>query len=223
MKLKFLLTTCLLVLITGGLFAQSYLGIYTGLNSGKLSGDSPGKFKYLSSLNLAFSLAYDIQLKDDIFLSLQTSYVNASSKLQHPKEVDEEEILEDSISIKFHQIAVPILLKLISDNKKFQFSGGFEMIFPVKFIADNTAEKTDLLDDINKVNLNMLFGIGYRIPINKNLLDINLTYSQGLTNLANNLNDPESLLPRIRYTSFRLTVGWYLPIGKNRINQPNED
>lgn len=214
MKYKYLFTCCLLLFLTGGLFAQSYFGIYTGINSGKLSGDSPGRFKYSSGLNLAAGLSLDIQLKEDVYLVFQPSYVNASSKLQHPKEIDEKEVYQDSISFDFKHIALPILMKLISDSKKFQFSGGFELIFPVKFIADNSAEKIDLMDDINKVNLNMLFGIGYRIPINNNLLNINLTYSQGLTNLANNLDDPDSLMPRIRYTSFRLTVAWYLPIGK---------
>ena len=221
MKNKYLFTGCLVLFLSGGLFAQSYFGIYTGLNSGKLSGDSPGRFKYVSGLNLAIGLGYDLQLKDDIFLSFQTSFVNASSKLQHPKEVDEEEILEDSISLDISLITVPILLKLISDNKKFQFSGGFELNFPVKFMADNSAESVDLMGGINKVNINMLFGIGYRIPINKSQLIINLTYSQGLTNLANNLDDADSLLPRIRYTSFQLTAGWYLPVGKNKFQQPS--
>ena len=222
MKNKYLFTGCLMLFLSGSLFAQSYFGIYTGLNSGKLSGDSPGKFKFVSSLNLAFGLGYDLQLKDDIFLSFQTSFVNASSKLKHPKEVDEEEILEDSISLEVRFFTVPILLKLISDNKRFQFSGGFELGFPIKFIADNSAESVDLMGGINKVNINMLFGIGYRIPINKSQLIINLTYSQGLTNLANNLDNTDSLLPRIRYTSFQLTAGWYLPVGKNRF-QPSSN
>ena len=221
MKYKYLFTGCLMIFLSGSLFAQSYFGIYTGLNSGKLSGDSPGRFKYVSGRNLAIGLGYDLQLKDDIFLSFQTSFVNASSKLQHPKEVDEEEILEDSISLDIRLITVPILLKLISDNKKFQFSGGFELAFPVKFMADNSAESVDLMGGINKVNINMLFGIGYRIPINKSQLIINLTYSQGLTNLANNLDDADSLLPRIKYTSFQLTAGWYLPVGKNKFQQPS--
>jgi hypothetical protein len=210
-----------LILFSFDLYGQSQIGIYAGLNSGKLSGDSPGRFKYVSGRNLAIGLGYDLQLKDDIFLSFQTSFVNASSKLQHPKEVDEEEILEDSISLDIRLITVPILLKLISDNKKFQFSGGFELAFPVKFMADNSAESVDLMGGINKVNINMLFGIGYRIPINKSQLIINLTYSQGLTNLANNLDDADSLLPRIKYTSFQLTAGWYLPVGKNKFQQPS--
>jgi hypothetical protein len=135
-----------LLLSASELFSQSRIGIYAGLNSGKLSGDSPGKFKYVSSLNLAFGLAYDLQLKEDVYLSFQTSYANAGSKMQHPKVIDEEEVLEDSISIEMHLVSVPIFLKLISDNKKFQFSGGFEMSYPIKFTADNSEEKTDLSD-----------------------------------------------------------------------------
>lgn len=214
--MKTLLTIGICLLLTGALYAQSQIGIFAGLNSGKLSGDSPGKFKYASSPNFAFGLGYDLQLKEDVFISLQTSYAYSSSKLQYPKETEEEEILEDSISLDFQMAEVPILLKLISDNKKFQFTGGFALIFPVKFIADDSNETFDLIDYVNKVNLNMLFGIGYRIPINKTFLVIDLTYSQGLTNLANNLDDPDSLLPRIRYSSIRLTAAWYLPVGKNR-------
>ncbi len=93
------------------------------------------------------------------------------------------------------------------------------MMVPLGMTADNSAEEIDIIDQINKVNLNMLFGIGYRIPINQSLLIINLTYSQGLTNLANNLDAPDSLLPRIRYTSFQLSAGWYLPVGKNKSQQ----
>ena len=83
-----------LLLSASELFSQSRIGIYAGLNSGKLSGDSPGKFKYVSSLNLAFGLAYDLQLKEDVYLSFQTSYANAGSKMQHPKVIDEEEDTE---------------------------------------------------------------------------------------------------------------------------------
>lgn len=212
-----------LVLFSCDLHSQNRIGIFTGLNSGKFSGDAPGKFKYTSSLNMAIGLGLDLQLKEDIYLSFMPSYLNAGSKLQHPKEIDEEEILEDSIFFEFKQFSLPIMLKLISDNKKFQFSGGFEFIFPLTLIADNTVEEIDLMDDVNKVNVNMLFGIGYRIPINRNLLNINLAYSQGLTNIANTLDDPDSLLPRIRYTSFRLTAAWYLPIGKNKFDNSSID
>lgn len=223
MKYFVILLFSVLVLFSLDLYSQSRIGIYAGLNSGKLSGDSPGRFKYSSTLRMTIGLGLDIQLNEDVFLAFMPSYINSGSKLQYPKEIDEVEVYQDSISLDFKQLSLPILMKLISDNKRFQFSGGFELIFPVKLIADNTVEKIDLMDDINKVNLNMLFGIGYRIPINKNLVNINLTYSQGLTNLANNLDDPDNLMPRIRYTSFRLTAAWYLPIGKNKFSESLDD
>ena len=54
-KLK--IFVCLAFILSAShLFSQSRLGIYAGLNSDKLSGDSPGRFKYVSSLNLAFGL-----------------------------------------------------------------------------------------------------------------------------------------------------------------------
>lgn len=202
--------------------AQSFIGIYGGFNSGKFSGDSPRNFKYASKLSYTAGIAYDFQLKEDVYLSLSTAYVNAKSTLEYPKEIDEVQVLEDSIFLDFHMISVPIIMKLISDNKRFQFSGGLEMILPFKLISDNTEEEEDLISNVNKVNLNMLFGIGYRIPIKNNFLVLNLTYSQGLSNLANNLDDPESLMPRVRYTSFRFTAVWLLPVGKNRFN-PNLD
>lgn len=223
MKYFVILFFSVLILFSFDLYSQTQIGIYAGLNSGKLSGDSPENFIYSSSLNMVMGLGLDIQLKEDIYLSFMPSYLNAGSKLQYPKEIDEEQVYEDSISLSFSQISFPILLKLISDNKKFQFSGGFELVFPFNFSAENTVEKIDLMDDINKVIVNMLFGIGYRIPIKNNLLTINLIYSQGLTNLANNLEDPDSLLPRIRYTSFRLTAAWYLPLGKNKFKNPSND
>ena len=206
-------------MMANGLFAQSYIGFLASLNSGKFSGDTPRNFKYASKVNFSFGFGYDLQIKEDIYLSFLSEYVNGSSKLLHPKTVDDEEVYEDSIKLNFQLIALPVLMKLISDNKRFQFTSGFELLYPIKLEADDSSEKTDLKNDINKLNLSMLFGIGYIIPVDKSKLVINITYSQGLTNLANNLNDPESLLPRIRYTSFRFTLGWYLPVGKNRFSQ----
>jgi hypothetical protein len=215
MKTRQFLIICALITISAQVFGQSYLGINAGTDFGKLSGDSPSQFKYARSNNLGFGLTYDLQLKEDIFLGLGLLYVSSGSKLQYPKEVDEQTVYEDSINLDFQLLAIPVLLKLISDNQKFEFSGGFEMFFPTKFTADNSVDEVDVMDEINNVNMSMVFGIGYRIPINKSLLVINLSYLQGLTNLANNLEDPDSLFPRIRLTSFRLTAGWRLPVGKN--------
>jgi len=219
MKIKIILTTILSLCIVSGLFAQSYIGVSAGLTSGKFSGDSPPDFKYASKLAYTAGIVYDFQLKEDVYLSLATAYVNGGSKLQYPKEVDEVLVYEDSIFVDFHMISVPLMMKLISDNKRFQFTGGLEMMLPFKLIADDTEKEVDLINHVNKVGLNMLFGIGYRIPINRNFLVINLNYSQGLTNIANNLDDPDSLFPRIRFTSFKLTAAWLFAVGKAKSSE----
>lgn len=225
MKYALLLFFCLIFSLSDGLKAQSYVGVHVGLNSGKFSGDSPRKFKYAAKMNFVFGAGLDLQLKEDIFLSFLPTYVNGNSKLQYPKVLEEEEkeVYEDSIKFNFQTVALPILLKLISDNKRWQFTGGFEFLLPTKLIADDSEEKIDLMDDINKLNLSMLFGIGYIIPLDRSKLVVDLTYSQGLNNIANNLNDPENLLPRIRFTSFRFTVVYYLPVGKNKFSNSSSN
>lgn len=209
----------LLFLTAINLNGQSFIGIYAGLNSGKFSGDSPPDFSYAPKISYSIGINYDIMLKKDVYLSIAPSYVNSKSTLKYPEEIDDAQVYEDSIYFDFHMISVPVMMKIISDNKRFNFIGGFEMLLPFKLMADNTVDEKDLITHVNKVNLNMLFGIGYRIPIKKSFLVLNLTYSHGLSNIANNLNDPDALLPRIRYTSFRFTAAWQLPVGKNNSEQ----
>lgn len=215
MRTKFLNVLCLLLLVHTGLLAQSYLGIHIGVNSGKFSGDSPKDFRYAGKLQFNAGVVFDLRLKDDIFLSIFPSHVISGSKLQYPFEIDEDESeYRDSIDLKLKVFTLPMALKIISDNQRWQFLSGFELSFPYQLLADNSVQEVDLIDDINSMVLNIIFGIGYKIPIQKSFLVINLAYSQGLTNLANNEDAYDSLLPRVRSTSFRLTTAWMLPVGK---------
>ena len=218
MKIKILLLSGILsFIIITEVSAQSYIGGHIGINSGKFSGDSPPNFKYSGKIQYNAGLLFDLKIKDDVFISIAPSYLVSGSNLQYPfiNEDDEKEYA-DSIDLKIQLFALPIALKIISDNQKFQFTGGFELAFPMKLLADNGEEEVDVTDDVNKVGVNMIFGIGYRIPIDRSILLINLGYSQGLTNLANNMDAEDSFLPRIRLTYMRLTAAWLLPIGKDK-------
>lgn len=217
MHLKILYLVGFIFLLSGSLSAQSYFGFHIGVNSGKFSGDSPKDFKYTGKLQYNAGLLFDWRLKDDVFLSVAPSYIISGSKLQYPFEINEDESeYRDSVDMKLQMFTLPIAVKIISDNQRWQFSGGFEFAFPTKLLADNSVEEIDLTNDVNGIGLNMIFGIGHRIPMKRSLLVINLGYSQGLTNLANNEDASDSLLPRIRFTSFRLTTAWLLPVGKNK-------
>lgn len=202
---------------------QSRIGVVIGLNSGKFRGDSPPGGKYVAGSDFMIGGSFDYQVKERIFLSVAPSYIYTQSKIQFPKLIEEEgeiiEVYEDSIHLKFQMLSIPLLLKLVSENNKWEFTGGFEIAFPTKLNASNTNDEDDLLKQVKGTNVNMLFGIGYRIPINRHLLSVILAYSQGLTNVANNFDDPDALLPRVRFTYFQISAAWTIPFGKNRFSQ----
>ena len=218
MNLKTLYLLGFILLLTEGLYAQSYFGMHLGINSSKFSGDSPRKFQYVGKFQYQAGLDFNLKLKKDLFLSLSPTYINSGSKLQYPFENIEEETSEyrDSIDLKLRMFSLPVFLNIISDNDRWQFLGGFDIGFPIDLLADNSVAEKDLSGEINDVLVSMVFGLGYRIPIDKTYLAINLGYSQGLTNLANNLDDPDSYMPRIRITSYRLSVLYLLPVGKSK-------
>jgi len=198
--------------------AQSYIGVHFGVNSGKFSGDSPRKFVYAGKRQFNAGFDLSIKLKKDLYLSFAPNYFRSGSKLQYPHENLEEEKTEyrDSIDLKLQMFTMPVYLNIISDNDRWQFLGGFEIGFPAKLLADNSVDEIDLTGEINDVFVSMIFGLGYRIPIERSYLTINIGYSQGLTNLAKDLEDPESLMPRIRVTSYRLNIAYMLPLGNNK-------
>jgi hypothetical protein len=216
MRYKALLPFVLLTVLAFKAASQSYIGPQIGLVSGKFAGDSPPDFVYSSKLQYSVALNFDLRLKDDLFLAFGPGYAKGGSKLQYPKEVDGEQVYEDSINLILQIVNLPLVLKIISNNKKYQFSGGFMASVPKSLIADNSVNRIEIEEQVKNIGFSMLFGIGYRIPMERSLLVIDLVYAQGLTNFANNIDNPESYLPRIRYSTFSLTTGWYLPVGKSK-------
>lgn len=199
--------------------AQMYVGAQIGMANGKFNGDSPPGFIYKGKLFPMAGLAFDFKLKDDVFISVNPSYFSGGTALQYPYTNEEgEKMYKDSIDLHIRFVTLPVSLKIISDNNKFEFSGGFQVAFPTKATANDGLQETDIYDNLKSATLNMTFSIGYRIPIAKNLLVIALMYGQGLTNLANEFNTIGPEFSRIRTSFFRLSTAWYFPVGK-KINK----
>ena len=209
---KIILTNLIIFIYTGSLFAQTSLGIFGGAISGNFSGDTPKKGKYSPKMGYAFGLSADFFVKEDVIISFMPSLISTGSKLQFLDSLGENYV--DSVIISFNTIALPVLMKIISNNRKWQFSGGLELSLPIKLEADNGEELFDLKDEIKDVGLNILFGIGYRIPVGKSHIILDLTYSQGLLNIVDRLDEDEAYIPRMKPTSFRLTAAWNIGLGK---------
>lgn len=194
--------------------AQSYLGFSVGMNKGRLSGDELRTFKPKTNLKPWVSLHLDILLADDTYMTLRPSYMYSELVLEYEYWIDDVSHKVDSILIDYQCLALPIMLKLVSENQHFQFLGGFEFNFPTSAVADNSVEETDLVGSLNDVSVNMLFGMGYRIPVGRTRITVDVEYAVGLNNIAENLEDPDSLLPRMRYSSFRFMTAWLIPLKK---------
>ncbi len=213
MKYKYVFTFFIICCLAGNLFAQSAIGLYGGAYMGNFSGDSPPNSIYKSKAGYLIGLKYDLPLKEDLFISFSFAYANPGVKLNFLDSTRGQ--YQDSITFDFQLFTLPIKIKIISDNKRFQFTSGLEFVFPFKLYAENEDEREEIVGDLKKVGLGVLFGIGYRIPVNNNNLVIDFTYSQGLLNLASNLDQDDSYIPRIKTTSFRLTASWYFMLAKN--------
>ena len=199
--------------------AQSFIGISGGINFGKLSGDTPADFQYKSKLRPLAGLIFDLQLADDIYLCFKPAYVPLASVLQYEFRVDNQSYILDSIDIRGQFVALPLLIKLISDNKRFQFTAGPEITLPIKTVVDNSLEEEDISDQLNDFGFNVLFGMGYRISVGKTKVVLNADYSLGMTKIAKYIDNIESLLPRTRYSSLKISLDWLIPLKTKKDNK----
>lgn len=191
--------------------AQSYVGVFAGLNSSKLIGDAPDKAKYKSLKGANLGAYIDIKLGKSIWLSLQPSYSQEGTKISYS--VSGKEVPVDSIHIRLNYFALPLILKISSTNERWYALAGIE----AATLLNSSVKSNDIEQDVDlsliEWNLAMHFGAGLRIPIGFPRLIVELRYSQGLVNLT---DEPvnESYIPRVKTTGFKLLAGIEIPISK---------
>ncbi len=200
-----------------------------GLGNTKLRGDQP-KIKdmvFSGAAGFSAGVNYSLQLKKDMYLGFGSVYKRLRGKLQTidtllsvipanlvpAGQVIVTTELRDSIDVKLDYITLPVWLDVISDNRKFHFFSGLEAGIPVKQILDNGEENIEF-DEINDVNLSIIFGMGYRIQVGQNHLDVNLSYLQGIVNIVE--TGVNETIPRVKSVDVRLSVGYSIPIAKKK-------
>ena len=202
----------LFILSTSVSSGQSYVGVFGGLNSSKLSGDVPNKAKYKSLMGTNAGAYIDIKLSKIIWLSIQPSYTQEGTKISYSVRGIVEPV--DSINIRLNYFSLPLLLKVSSTNERFYAIGGFE----TGLLLDSYVSSHDIKDDIKtnvaEWNIAMHFGAGIRIPIGFPRLFVELRYSQGLINLTDEPID-KSYIPRVKTTGFKVLAGIEIPLKKS--------
>jgi len=210
-KTKLLLL--LLIMISASItFGQSYIGVFAGLNSSKLAGDSPSNAKYKSLMGANIGAYFDLKLGKSIWLSLQPSYSQEGTKVFYSVKGVEEPV--DSIKIRLNYFSLPILLKVQSSNERFYALGGIETGYLLDSYLSSHDVKEEFKTDISDFNVAAHFGAGFRIPIGITRLFIELRYTQGVLNLTDDPID-ESFIPRVKSTGFKVLAGIEIPLKKS--------
>lgn len=208
-QLIFLISFILFSTVT---FSQSYVGVFIGMNSSKLSGDAPANSFYNSLIGINAGINFDLKLANSIKLSLQPSYSQEGTKISYNVSGQDEAV--DSIKIRLNYFSLPILLKVATANNRFYAIGGFETaVLLNSFISRNEVEE-DIKVDVQSYNLAVHFGVGLRIPIGFPTLYIEGRYAQGIINLTNEPLDTE-IIPRVKTNGFKLLVGIEFPLNKS--------
>ena len=192
--------------------AQVELGAYAGIDNGKLSGDKYANTKYKPNIGFIMGLSVDMQINDLISLSFQPGFISTGSKIQVPDTIRNE--WKDSVTINVKYLLFPIYVKIQSKSKRLYFSSGLEFGYGLSLTAKNENEEVDITQELNKWNVAMAFGIGYKIPIKKSHLYFELRYSQGLINITKPDPEEDSNIPRVKISGIKLVTGFHIPISK---------
>ncbi len=209
LKINFLLFFMISASLT---FGQSYVGVFGGLNSSKLVGDSPSKANYKSLMGANVGAYFDLKLSKSIWLSLQPSYSQEGTKVFYNVAGKEEPI--DSIKIRLNYFSLPLLLKVQSTSKRFYALGGIEAGYLLDSYKSSHDVKEEIETDVSEFNIAAHFGAGFRIPIGFSRLFIELRYTQGVINLS---DEPisKSTIPRVKTTGFKILTGIEIPLKKS--------
>ena len=199
----------LLVLTSSVSTGQSYIGVFGGLNSSKLTGDSPNKAKYKSLMGANVGAYIDIKLGKIVWLSLQPSYTQEGTKISYSVKGLEEPV--DSISIRLDYFSLPVFLKVSSTNGRFYALGGIETGLLLNNSISSHGSKQDVDPNIADWNLAAHFGAGIRIPVGLPRLFVELRYSQGLVNLTDEPVE-KSYVPRVKTSGFKVLAGIEIPL-----------
>ena len=202
---------------------QHRIGFYAGGSTNKLSGDKIQYSIYKSGPGFSTGVILDLQIFDDVFVSINPGYRFSSTKylaadtitLLFKKKLE----YRDSLDIRLNILNLPIFFKVLSDNHHFHVSSGIELIYLLNTKAIYKDSRATINEDSKKFNLAANFGLGYNIPVKESNVSIELIYSQALNNWSR--KDPEeSYIPRVKSSGLRLLLSWQIPLKNNKKQKP---
>lgn len=193
--------------------AQVSVGAVLGVSRSSLSGDKPDKTSYSTKTGLVAGAVIEIPLTHDVHLVFQPGYIQRGANIGF--DVGDPEPI-DSGSVTLDYISMPILVKIITSNRKLYVTSGIDIGYLSSATLTEGTTETDLSQILNDLDFSVIFGVGWMIPIGRPAVTIELRYNQSLSNLNSSATVPGNLPARFRSSGFQLLAGVLLPLGGSR-------
>lgn len=222
--------TCVFALaaVCMGSFAhgQIQVGAYIGSVTNKFEGDDVSDFtdlRFNVNSSIGAGVVVDIPITSDVYITLIPGYKNISGTSYKSNPIYEFQVnngleptaprYKDVADIKIQYIALPVLLKVISDNERWQFMAGIEPAWSFKSDLTDLESSTDhkIGQHIRDINVSAIFGFGYRFKLLKQRFAFDLMYTQGLLNISSGYQIDIASVPRVKTTTGESRLTWYLP------------
>jgi len=207
----------LLLLNTSNCLAQVEIGAYAGLSSLHLSGDRPALSVYKPGPGLSAGAIFNFNIREDIQISLQPGVSLMNAKIQTADTVEIYFIKKieyrDSVSLRMGFARLPVLIKVLSDNRRFHFTSGIDFIYLFKSLADNGVDLVTISKDHRAFNVSAKIGMGINFPLGGTNLSLDLIYNQSLNNWSDNKLE-DSFIPRIKSSGIDLNLAWTIPVSR---------
>jgi len=225
MRLVWIIAFIFFLILTHTIQAQIEFGAHGGISRTSFQGDrlKLNNLIQIPAPGYHVSLDFYVGIRPDIFLGLSPTYRHMGMKLQTldtlfeigPFSAGGQSVivkteLRDSIRVRLDYLGIPVSLRVISDNERFHFNTGISIGFPVRHEYDNGESREDI-DFLKEINLVANFEIGYRIPLNRSCLTINIFYFQGLINMVKNEEEIyEDDYFRLKTVDYGISIGYIL-------------
>lgn len=193
--------------------AQISVGAVLGVSRSSLSGDKPDKTSYSTRTGLIAGAVVEIPITTDVHLVFQPGFIQRGASIG--VDVGEPDPV-DSLDVKLDYLSLPVLIKIITNNRKLYVTSGIDIGYLSSATLTDGSSETDLGPILNDLDLSVIFGVGWMIPIGRPAFTIEMRYNQSLSNLNDTATTPANLPARFRSSGFQLLAGVLLPLGGGR-------
>jgi len=207
------LVLVLLLVLPPSSQARVHLGITGGINNTSIKGDSPNKVSLASLPGPMLGVVCEFDIAEDVRLSIQPMFVQKGSKLQF--EVEDQEELVDSLRVNLDYVSIPVLAKIMANNRRTYVTGGLDLGFLIKatLTEPGQGDGADIGDLFRTTDLSATLGFGVNFPVGKPTINAEIRYTQSILNIAESEQNNLGLPVRFRSSGFQLLVGALIPLG----------